>query len=79
MAPHHKCIACRKTWITYRFAICTKCEEIYGNRALGWPEWLRFSWNDIQRERRRERRQRQFEVPLSVIDPEDEGPIGGYE
>jgi len=48
----HKCCNCGKM-ITYQFAICADCEKLFGNSALGWPEWLRWKWNDIQRERRR--------------------------
>jgi len=48
----HSCCSCRKQ-ITWQFAICANCEKIYGNRAVNWPDWLRFKWNDIQRERRR--------------------------
>lgn len=70
--PGHPCIACGK-WITYRFAICTDCETLYGNKARFWPDWLRFLWNDIQRERRANTRNNTHEVPLSVIDPEEAG------
>ena len=50
----HTCLVCGKA-ITYRFAICASCESTYGRSPLKWPEWLRFLWNDIQRERRREK------------------------
>lgn len=59
----HRCLVCGKT-ITWRFAICTDCEQIYGSKATGWPEWLRFMWADEQRERRRARQSQVFEVPL---------------
>ena len=60
----HCCLACQKI-ITYRFALCTMCEEKHGSSALQWPEWLRFLWNDTQRERRRDQRVKQFEVSFT--------------
>lgn len=59
----HKCLgeSCNKA-ITWRFAICNSCEETYGNSAKIWPAWLRFLWNDIQRERRRNKVIRQKEI-----------------
>ena len=57
----HKCIGVKedgtqcKKYITYRFAICSDCEKIYGSIARNWPAWLRYLWNDIQRERRKDR------------------------
>lgn len=74
----HKCIACNKKRITYRFAICTECEKIYGNRARDWPDWLRFLWNDIQRQRRRERNEDTHEIPLTSIESE-ESYVNEYE
>ena len=64
----HRCLVCEKS-ITYRFAICTNCEDKYGRSPLGWPEWLRFLWNDTQRERRMHRRIRRHEI--SFIDLSD--------
>lgn len=60
----HKCLSCGKP-ITWNFAICSDCEQKWGSSALTWPEWLRFSWNDLQRTRRREAKQRVYEVPLA--------------
>ena len=68
----HKCVACDKTLITWRFAICRDCEKVYGNKATEWPEWLRFRWNDIQRQRRRERRILQHEISFSELEKEEE-------
>lgn len=51
MAYPHECVVCH-TPITYTFALCVKCEGTYGNKATEWPNWLRFLWSDIQRERR---------------------------
>lgn len=48
----HYCTAGCGRRITFRFAICSACEEIYGRSALEWPEWLRESWNMTQRWRR---------------------------
>jgi hypothetical protein len=61
----HQCLGENCTqYITYRFALCAKCEKRYGRRATEWPAWLRFLWNDIQRERRRVRKINKHEVPL---------------
>jgi hypothetical protein len=68
---YHVCIACLRKWITYRFAICTDCEEIYGSRATGWPEWLRFKWNDMQKSRRRDKKILANEVSLSALEREE--------
>lgn len=59
----HKCLgeSCEQ-WITYRFALCRKCEDRYGKRTKEWPPWLRFLWNDTQRQRRKNRLIRQREV-----------------
>ncbi|HEC64225.1 MAG TPA: hypothetical protein ENI23_02920 [bacterium] len=67
MSGYHKCIAC-PTWITYRFAICAKCEQEYGRSAREWPKWLRFLWNDIQKERRRTKRIREHEITFSELE-----------
>ena len=76
MSGYHKCLGenCRK-WITYRFAICADCEQTYGNKATGWPDWLRFLWNDIQRDRRRNKRIMKHEV--TFVDLEEEDDDGG--
>ena len=76
MSGYHKCLGenCRK-WITYRFAICAACEQTYGNKATGWPDWLRFLWNDIQRDRRRNKRIMKHEV--TFVDLEEEEDDGG--
>lgn len=64
---HHTCLTCSQ-WITYRFAICSKCEKIYGRSAKEWPEWLRFLWNDTQKERRRNKKIRQHEITFSELE-----------
>jgi hypothetical protein len=56
MTNPHTCTAGCGRIITYRFAICTNCEDIYGSRATGWPDWLRARWNMIQKERRQNKR-----------------------
>lgn len=67
----HKCLAgCGKS-ITWRFAICSECEQEYGSKPEEWPEWLRFLWNDIQRERRQERAQIRFEADLEEYENEE--------
>ena len=67
MAQQHKCLGegCNKP-ITWRFALCSDCEKKYGSSPLEWDEWLRFLWNDIQRERRREKRQQDIEVNMDM-------------
>lgn len=70
MSGYHKCIAC-PNWITYRFAICADCEKKYGRSAKKWPEWLRFLWNDIQKERRRAKRIREHEITFSELEDND--------
>lgn len=55
------CLNCKK-YITWSFAICSDCEKLFGRSALGWPEWLRWMWNDRQRERRRTKKLKQHEV-----------------
>lgn len=59
----HSCLVCQKH-ITWQFAICSICEKKYGNVMTQWPDWLRYLWADTQRERRRDKRQRNFEVPF---------------
>ena len=60
----HKCKAgCGKT-ITWRFAICSDCEKKYGKSAKEWPDWLRYRWNEEQRKRRRDAREREMTIPL---------------
>jgi len=73
MAGYHQCLgeSCNK-WITYRFAICADCEERYGRSAREWPDWLRFLWNDIQKDRRRNRRIRTHELPFTDIEDRDD-------
>jgi hypothetical protein len=70
---HHQCLGenC-SNWITYRFAICADCEKRYGNSARNWPDWLRFTWNDIQRERRRNKKVRQNEISFIEFEDEDD-------
>jgi hypothetical protein len=65
----HHCLNCQKP-ITWRFAICSDCEKIYGSSPKQWPEWLRFLWNDIQKERRRHVRVNKYET--SFVDLEEE-------
>ncbi len=61
---YHTCLGenCDQV-ITWRFALCSKCEKRYGRSPLKWPKWLRFLWNDTQRQRRREKKIREHEVP----------------
>lgn len=54
--------------ITWSFAICAECEEIYGNSALGWPDWLRDSWNAEQRRRRRYYRESKHEISFTDLE-----------
>jgi hypothetical protein len=63
----HKCLAGCGTTITNKFAICIQCEQSYGSRPADWPEWLRFLWNDIQRERRRNKRHAANEIEFDFI------------
>ncbi len=74
MGGYHKCLGedCGR-WITYRFAICAECEKRYGNRAVGWPDWLRFLWNDIQRDRRRNKRILKQEFTFDDLEDNDGG------
>jgi hypothetical protein len=62
---NHKCLNCEKP-ITWKFAICSDCEKIYGNTSTQWPDWLRYLWSQTQRERRREKNKRQHEVPIDL-------------
>ena len=52
----HTCMAGCGKRITWRFAICAKCEDVYGRSARQWPEWLRFLWQDEQRQRRKNKK-----------------------
>lgn len=63
----HKCFGegCNRR-ITYRFAICAECEKVYGTSPLGWPAWLRFLWNQEQRERRKNRTRRKMEINVDM-------------
>jgi hypothetical protein len=64
----HKCTAgCGKV-ITWRFAICSDCEEKYGKSARNWPDWLRTRWNMIQRERRQDKRVISHEIESGLND-----------
>jgi len=63
----HKCINCGRS-ITWRFAICTDCEKIFGRKARDWPKWLRFLWNDEQRRRRKERKLTVNEIVFTDIE-----------
>jgi hypothetical protein len=69
----HKCLAGCGQVITWQFAICAKCERTYGRSARNWPEWLRFLWNDTQRNRRRIRRIKRHEVSLEAMSDHDLG------
>lgn len=64
----HRCHSCGRL-ITYRFAICSDCEEIYGKSSLEWPTWLRDSWALEQRWRRRENNDKQYEVLFTDLYP----------
>lgn len=68
----HSCLNCGKP-ITWRFAICTTCEESFGNKPAMWPPWLRWLWNDEQRFRRRDRQTKKHEVLFTDMEGEDEG------
>jgi hypothetical protein len=63
----HRCINCSAP-ITWRFALCASCEKQFGSKPLAWPAWLRFMWNDVQRERRRNRKADIFETNLEQDD-----------
>jgi hypothetical protein len=62
----HRCLNCGKP-ITYQFAICSACERIFGRQSLLWPEWLRFMWRDILRERRQNKRVREHELEFAEL------------
>lgn len=66
------CLAGCGKRITHNFAICRSCEKTYGRSAYEWPAWLRFLWNDVQREEYREQKIEEYEVPLSMVLGEDE-------
>lgn len=66
MVRKHKCIAGCGTYITWQFAICSRCEKTYGSSSEQWPEWLRFLWSDIQRERRQEKKRLAYEVSIDI-------------
>lgn len=70
MYEQHKCLNCQKP-ITWRFAICTDCEQEFGSKATEWPDWLRELWNDIQRERRRNKKVRQHEISMVDIEVDE--------
>ncbi len=74
MAGFHQCLGedCTK-WITYRFAICANCEERYGKSARNWPSWLRFLWNDTQRNRRRNKRISMNEITFADLEDDNDG------
>lgn len=61
----HKCLNCGEA-ITPQFAICVNCEKTLGNSAYDWPGWLRYLWNDVQRERRRDRKNDTHEITLEL-------------
>lgn len=69
----HRCLAGCGRAITYQFAICSDCEQIYGRSSLEWPYWLRWLWNDIQRERRRDRNVAHFEITFSELAEDEPG------
>jgi hypothetical protein len=54
--PPHTCLAGCGKRITWRFAICSDCEQTYGRSPRDWPEWLAFLWRDEQRMRRQYKR-----------------------
>lgn len=60
--------------ITWRFSLCRVCEKTFGRRAKEWPEWLRYLVNQSRRERRAEKKRREWEIQFSDIesDLEDE-------
>jgi len=60
---NHICHAGCGRKITFAFALCAECEKTYSPSALEWPEWLRYLWSETQKERRRARWIRKFEVP----------------
>jgi len=64
----HQCMAGCGKRITYQFAICSSCEQIYGNKIEKWPGWLSFLWRDEMRIRRDTARINQKEVSFSDLD-----------
>jgi hypothetical protein len=62
MTEPHKCLAGCGRVITWQFAICTNCEKMYGSSPYDWPDWLRYLWQDTQKERRKERKKSDFEI-----------------
>ena len=70
----HTCLGegCGKR-ITWSFALCSDCEKKYGHSAYDWPDWLRFLWQDEQRERRRDKKVNTRE--LTFTDIEESNPL----
>ena len=48
----HTCLVCGRV-ITWQFAICIHCEQVYGRTSSQWPEWLAYLWREQVKERRR--------------------------
>lgn len=70
LRPPHRCLGenCDKV-ITWSFAICADCENIYGKSAArDWPDWLRELWKLTQRERRAHKKIVRHEVDFSDIE-----------
>jgi hypothetical protein len=68
MSRYHECLTGCGRRITWRFAICSSCEKIYGRSSRDWPNWLRYLWNAEQRERRQDTRVTNNEVPLTDLE-----------
>lgn len=66
----HKCLAGCGQNITWRFAICSNCEEIYGRSPYDWPDWLSYLWREEQRERRRNARANENEISFTELEEE---------
>lgn len=64
----HKCLAGCGRVITWQFAICASCEAKYGNVARKWPLWLRYSWANVQKIRRQEKKIRANELSIDSSD-----------
>lgn len=64
----HKCLTGCGQSITWSFAICSKCEKIYGNSPYGWPNWLRYLWQETQRQRRRDTKIKNNEVTMAELE-----------
>jgi hypothetical protein len=62
----HHCLVCNKG-ITWRFAICAACEQIYGSTSSQWPDWLAYLWRDHVRERRRNHTISRYEITTSDL------------